>query len=317
MKKIVLILPYFGTFPNYFNLWLESVRNNPSIDFLIFSDNKDPFQSNRPKNIIFKHIEFRDFAALTQEKFPFKISLCSAYKLCDYKPAYGHIFNEEIKEYDFWGYCDCDLIFGNIRKFLTEDILSAHDKILIRGHLTLVRNNQKMNELFMAKINGCPYYKDVYTDSKNRTFDEASGFTTMAEKEGSIKIYDEMLFDDINIAMKQFMASQKWKRGDENVWLGSVYRYDSKGLYKIRLKDNQFMEEEILYVHFQKRDMTVDLTSEQISYGFLIVPNRFIEIPKELSKLKYIYYARFRFVYLKYWKIRYKNMVKKIKSRIK
>ena len=50
-------------------------------------------------------------------------------------------------EYDFWGYCDIDLIFGNIRKFITDDILDKYDKILSRGHFTLFRNKDSINTI--------------------------------------------------------------------------------------------------------------------------------------------------------------------------
>lgn len=38
MKKIILILPYFGKLPNFFYLWLQSAINNSTIDFLIVTD---------------------------------------------------------------------------------------------------------------------------------------------------------------------------------------------------------------------------------------------------------------------------------------
>ena len=34
MKKIIIIIPYFGEFPNYFDLWMKSVKYNSDIDFL-------------------------------------------------------------------------------------------------------------------------------------------------------------------------------------------------------------------------------------------------------------------------------------------
>lgn len=56
------------------------------------------------------------------------------YKLCDFRPLYGEIFSNYVDGYDFWGYCDCDLIFGDIRKFLTEELLSTKDYLLGMGH---------------------------------------------------------------------------------------------------------------------------------------------------------------------------------------
>ena len=40
MKKIVFICPYFGAFPNYFNLTLKSIEYNKTIDWLIITDIK-------------------------------------------------------------------------------------------------------------------------------------------------------------------------------------------------------------------------------------------------------------------------------------
>ena len=43
--------------------------------------------------------------------------------------------------YDFWGHCDMDLIWGDIRNFITEDVLSKYDKIIIQinKHTELLR----------------------------------------------------------------------------------------------------------------------------------------------------------------------------------
>ena len=53
----------------------------------------------------------------------FEIVLNEPYDLCDFKVAYGEIFQEYLEPYDFWGFCDCDLIYGDIRHFLTEELL--------------------------------------------------------------------------------------------------------------------------------------------------------------------------------------------------
>ena len=60
--------------------------------------------------------------------FDFAITLHTPYKLCDYKPAYGEIFAPELSGYDFWGYGDMDLVFGDLRAYFTEDKLRKYDK---------------------------------------------------------------------------------------------------------------------------------------------------------------------------------------------
>ncbi len=125
--KICLVIPYFGDFPNYFDLWLNSCEHNPEINFLIFTDNKEKYVY--PSNVKVVNITFQELKEKIQSKFDFKICLSRPYKLCDYRPAYGYIFEEYLKDFDFWGHCDLDVIFGNLKQFLTKDILNNYEKI--------------------------------------------------------------------------------------------------------------------------------------------------------------------------------------------
>lgn len=153
MKRIALILPYFGKFPNYFRFFLESIRRNPTIDLLLFTDNE--FNSDYPGNVHIYDMSFEQFKAKLQARFDFPLThLQSPYCLCDFKPAYGYCLQEYLDGYDFWGHCDCDLIFGDIRSILTDNILSRYDRILTRGHLTLYRNDFSTNMAFMDICGG-------------------------------------------------------------------------------------------------------------------------------------------------------------------
>lgn len=42
MKKIVFIIPYFGTFPPWIDYFLASCTANSDVDFILFSDNAPP-----------------------------------------------------------------------------------------------------------------------------------------------------------------------------------------------------------------------------------------------------------------------------------
>ena len=48
MHKIGIICCYFGSLPNYFNLWLKSCAANPTIDWLFFTDQSI---ETLPKNV--------------------------------------------------------------------------------------------------------------------------------------------------------------------------------------------------------------------------------------------------------------------------
>ncbi len=192
MNKIVLILPYFGNLPNIFDFFLQSCRNNPTIDWLIFTD-CDIDQNNNIKVI---KQSWKDFQEFVQTKFDFPIALNSPYKLCDFKPAYGYIFQEYITEYDFWGHCDCDLIWGDL-SVLNLIIEQDYERIGEYGHLILYKNQPDINfwfrDLTSEKV---PNFKTIYSNERNYSFDEFSGMNILV-KEYKKKIYTKRLFDDI------------------------------------------------------------------------------------------------------------------------
>lgn len=111
MKSIVLILPYFGKFNEYFSLFLNSCKYNKTINWLIYTDDKRQF--SYPPNVKVIYCTFSDFKKRIERNFQFNISLDAPYKLCDFKPAYGEALQQDIEEFNFWGHCDCDLIFGD------------------------------------------------------------------------------------------------------------------------------------------------------------------------------------------------------------
>lgn len=70
---------------------------------------------------------------------------------------------------------DIDVIYGNIRCFITPKILEAHDIITVRhdflvGYFTIYRNSKKMNELFKQSQD----YKMVFTSKDHFCFDECN-----------------------------------------------------------------------------------------------------------------------------------------------
>lgn len=173
MRKIVLITCYFGKFPWYFNLFLKSCRCNPSVDFLIFSD-ADP-GCTLPDNVTLVPFGIGDFNQLATRKLELDIHIRSAYKLCDFKPAYGAIFSEYIQGYDFWGITDIDIIFGRIREFMTTDLLNAYEVISVRddyptGSFMLFKNTNSVNRLYARSRD----YRKVFTSDRHYCFDECN-----------------------------------------------------------------------------------------------------------------------------------------------
>lgn len=169
--RICLISPYFGKWPLWFPAFLQSCKYNSKIDWFFFTDCMIPeTYSNNVKFIPFTEEKFNQLAS---SKLGFKVHLFVPYKLCDFKPAYGLIFSDYLQEYDFWGHCDIDIIWGNILDFISSEVLQGYDIISASeerccGHFQLFRNDHKTCHLFTQMKN----YEAILQHPEYCKFDE-------------------------------------------------------------------------------------------------------------------------------------------------
>jgi hypothetical protein len=171
MKSICYVVPYFGTLPkNGFPLWLMSCAKNPTVNWILFTDDKTEY--DYPENVKVYYTTFDAIRERFQNNFDFPIVLDRGWKLCDYRVAYGEIFAPELDGYDFWGNCDIDLMWGDIRKFYTEEMLENYDKFGFLGHSTLYRNTPEVNARYKTVIEGEMDYKTAFLGSEGHAFDE-------------------------------------------------------------------------------------------------------------------------------------------------
>ncbi|HFD80775.1 MAG TPA: hypothetical protein ENK05_10360 [Gammaproteobacteria bacterium] len=149
--KITLIVPYFGSWPPWFYAFLLSCKWNPSVQWLFYTDCGTP--RGAPENVRFVAGSLEGLSALASRKLGFAVNIAHGYKVCDLRPAFGRVFSDYLSGSDFWGHCDVDVIWGDIRGFIDDDILAQHDVISARkhniaGHFTLYRNTEKMSGLY-------------------------------------------------------------------------------------------------------------------------------------------------------------------------
>lgn len=318
MKSIIFICPYFGRLQEvHMGLWLQSCEKNPSIDWLIFTDDKATALTC-PPNVKVIYTTLHEIKCQAQEKFDFPISLETPYKLCDYKPAYGYIFSEYVKDYDLWGHCDItDCIFGNLRKFLTDSFLSGADKFLFLGHMTLYRNTTEVNNrIFMDVKCRKGNLRYIFSSAHNWAFDETNPYsinTIYTEQGWTIKRLDKMYLD-ISPDTKTFVGSKytsdfKYVRCQEK----HIVEWNTGRLQDWILQSNgDLHSREIGYVHFQKRKMEYHVTDTSHYY---IVPNAYIDVQEPVSMVMVNRHTRYcRFLYLQYYRLRYKNLRFKIKK---
>ena len=287
MKKVIFIIPYYGQLPDYFPAWLISAKAQKNIDFLLVTD---LLKESPAQNIHILHNSFNETQKLFQSKFDFKISLNKPYKLCDYKPAYGYIFSKYLKGYDFWGHCDVDLIWGNIREYLTNDVLDNYDLLFRTGHFRLYRNIEKMN-LFFKNSNLLYGYKQVFTHKESYCFDEMNSMQRELLFAGS-RYYDNdnaeadidpfhngIKLREVSDIRKKYQVYRTTPNYDNQIFTwenGHIYRYYIDECLKLN-------RDEFCDIHFLKRKMNGNI-NQLLNHDFIITPNQFILIEKPISK---------------------------------
>jgi hypothetical protein len=132
-----------------------------------------PAPETNGTNLKFLPLTLKEFNAISSNIFGFPVQIKHPYKICDLKPAFGELFEEHLKDYEFWGYGDLDLVYGNIREFVSDNDLDEHDIIsnhpdFITGHFCLLRNTRAIKELY--KKGGA--YKTCFANEKYTGFDE-------------------------------------------------------------------------------------------------------------------------------------------------
>lgn len=173
--SIIIIIPYFGQWPFWMPFFIESCRANPDINWLLIGD--CPALEGLPDNVKQRGFEFSSYCAFVSERLDINFNPSSPYKLCDLKPALGFIHAAEVVGYDYWGFSDLDLIYGDLRAYFSNDrlrrfkVLSTHER-RISGHFSLLRNESEMNSLFW-KI---PDFVRRAEDPNNHALDEG-GFS--------------------------------------------------------------------------------------------------------------------------------------------
>lgn len=193
IQKIALITCWYGYYPWYFPYFIHTCSYNPAIDFILITENKEEIP-NRPKNVIIINKSIEEINTSFTDKLGFTVRIENPYKLCDFKPAYGYLFSELINDYDFWGHIDLDIIFGDIREFITEDMLLNYEVISFRhdytaGYFTLFKNNMKCNMLFKTSRD----YIKVFTNAENYWFDECGSLTSKINMADEVLNYPDLL----------------------------------------------------------------------------------------------------------------------------
>lgn len=171
MKSIAIVIDYFGgIWPEWLPLFLESCARNSSIHWIIHTDCPQP--RNSPRNVVISSMTWAQYQAHVSRKLDISFDTDRKYKICDLRPAYGVLWEDEIAGFDFFGWSDIDVIYGDLRHFLTDDVLE-HNVVsthtwCFSGHFCLLKNEPWVKNAF-RELEG---WRAAMTSPENQRYDE-------------------------------------------------------------------------------------------------------------------------------------------------
>ncbi len=191
-------------------------------------------------------LTLEQFNALATERLGVRCRKNTFYNAnCDLRPMYGHLFADKYEGYEFWGWCDVDVVFGDLDRLLPP-LLDAHDVVTtagnyVHGPLTVFRTGWTKS-LYLTD----DQWKDVVADPDYWNFDE-TGFN-----DGPAKTNDNPNLTDL---VKRSGLRVHW---DDRAWTESQELLpDTKGVPSRScklLKDGRLTEvptgRELLLYHF-------------------------------------------------------------------
>lgn len=175
MNRIAILVPYFGAWPAWLDLYLRSCRANPFVDWHFVTD-CDRARLEGP-NVIGHASTLPEVEARASERLGMPIHLARPYKLCDLRPAFGHIFEDRIRGYDFWGWGDLDVLYGRLDRLLHPRALRRYDVLspklqFTAGAFSVFRNTPEIARLYRRSRD----HVQVFQGDVGYDFDEIGKF---------------------------------------------------------------------------------------------------------------------------------------------
>lgn len=230
LRRACLLMPFFGECPPWFDLFLETCRWNPHFDWLFFTDL--PIPPDPPANVRFVAVTLDELRAFASARLDCPVGLHQPYKLCDLRPMFGQIFQEYLTDYEFFGWGDLDVVYGDLARGIPaeawrRDVISFHQHRL-SGHLCLFRNAPAQRELYR----GIPDWRSKLED-------------------GCWRGLDDQLSKPARSLHSFFFESFNTPHVGDHVWTDGSQRFPSAWTWREgRLTNDLDGEREFPYFHF-------------------------------------------------------------------
>ena len=242
--SIPIVVAFFGRAPLWLPAFLLSCRENRDVRWFLYTDFE--VAGAFPPNVTLRRTDLQELSQRTSDVLGTKVEIQQAWKVNDLKPAYGLIFADDLQPFDFWAQADLDIVWGDIRHFITDSILSENDIVSSRsgrasGHFNLYRNTPEINRTFelipnVAQAIANPQY--LHLDERELTRHLKQRLRrTPRDSAPRVHWPQELTLD---------AAYQRALGNDQGLWWRNGKTFGAEG-------------QEVMYVHFNKlkKDMTV------------------------------------------------------------
>jgi hypothetical protein len=266
--SLAIVVAFFGRAPLWLPAFLVSCRANRDVQWFIYTDVEPA--TTMPENVNWKYMNVGQLSARASDVLGAKIEIKLSFtkKIIDLKPSYGLVFADDLRSFDFWAHSDLDIVWGDVRHFVTEDILANYDIVSSRagrtsGHFNLYRNTPAINRTFEL----IPDYPQAMANPEYLHLDERELTRHLKARldKGPLESAPRVYWPE------ELTTDAKYQRalgeGDaEGFWWRNGKTFGAEG-------------RELMYVHFHK--LKQDMHS--IDFGYEDAPSAFMISRKGFS----------------------------------
>lgn len=267
---MLLFAVYFGKLPEYTPLWIQSCQLNGTVNWILITDQTISF--DLPGNVQVMQMSLGEFRDRLSKFAGFEVCLDSGYRACDFRPLFSTFMELSGRDWDFWGHCDLDVIFGDIRKYMSCALLSKYDRLMGAGHFSIYRNCEASNNWFKHKLDQVDY-KNILSQPEHAGFDEHRGVNRLWDHYGGRFFKDETIVADIDPNVSQMTATSTTSYVKN--FREQVFYFDNGRVGRLFYIDGNIASEEYMYIHFQKRRFTLPIPNPAVDRYF-ITPSGFV-----------------------------------------
>jgi hypothetical protein len=147
-NKACVILLYFGALPDWTEVWKFTAQHNNEVTFFVFQDDYESCQSG---NVFFVKAGLEAFNNRVSQ-LDNSLTCAHPYKICDFRPLLAQIVPDVIRHYDYWGWGDLDVFYGDLSETVAPGF-GRYDYIATgwngeSGPLAFFRNTEAVNHLW-------------------------------------------------------------------------------------------------------------------------------------------------------------------------